>query len=241
MIADACDSAQAPTRPTTEALNACQPIDAMGRRSEHGPHFKLTGTLALSSADLPRLTSERLELRPLEGGDVDALFGMFSDPEITRFWSSAAMTCREDAVALIDEIDDYCRRGELMEWALVRRDLSGLIGTCSLANLDLTNRRGEIGFALARQAWGQGFMAEILPVLVDHAFGTLHLHRLEADVDPRNNGSIRLLEGLGFQLEGRLRERWQVTGEVQDSLFYGLLDREWWAHGQQTEDPDQSA
>lgn len=192
----------------------------------------------MSAAELPRLTSPRLELRPFVAADADALFAMFADPEITRFWSSAAMTCREDAVALIDEIDDYCRRGELMEWALVRRDQSGLIGTCSLGNLDLANRRGEIGFALARPAWGQGFMAEILPVLVSHAFDTLHLHRLEADVDPRNTGSIRLLEGLGFQLEGRLRERWQVTGEVQDALFYGLLDREWWARGQPTAEAD---
>jgi len=194
-----------------------------------------------SAAELPRLTSARLALRPFEAGDAEALFAMFSDPEITRFWSSAAMTHREDAVALIEEIDDYWHRGELMEWALVRRDQSGLIGTCSLGNLDLTNRRGEIGFALARPAWGHGFMTEMLPVLVQHAFDTLHLHRLEADVDPRNTGSIRLLEGLGFQLEGRLRERWQVTGEVQDSLFYGLLDREWWARGQQTAEPHRSA
>lgn len=189
------------------------------------------GCLALSPDELPHLTSARLELRPFTATDADALYAMFSDPEITRFWSSAAMTCREDAVALIEEIEDYCRRGELMEWALVKRDQPGLIGTCSLGNLDLANRRAEIGFALARPAWGHGFMAEMLPVLVDYAFDTLGLHRLEADVDPRNAGSIRLLEGLGFQVEGRLRERWQVTGEVQDSLFYGLLDREWWSRG----------
>lgn len=191
----------------------------------------------MSSPELPRLTSPRLQLRPFDADDADALFAMFSDPEITRFWSSTAMTHRDEAIALIDEIDDYCRRGELMEWALVRRDQPDLIGTCSLSNLDLANCRGEIGFALARPAWGNGFMTEVLPVLVNHAFGTLHLHRLEADVDPRNASSIRLLEGLGFQLEGRLRERWQVTGEVQDSLFYGLLDREWSAHGQRTAEP----
>ncbi|MCC5885024.1 MAG: GNAT family N-acetyltransferase [Gammaproteobacteria bacterium] len=199
------------------------------------------GSLALSPNELPRLTSARLELRPFEAGDVDALYAMFSDPEITRFWSSAAMTCREDAVALIEEIEDYCRRGELMEWALVRRDQAGLIGTCSLGNLDRVNRRAEIGFALARPAWGHGFMAEMLPVLVDYAFDTLDLHRLEADVDPRNSGSIRLLRGLGFQLEGRLRERWQVTGEVQDALFYGLLAREWRARADATAGEGQSA
>lgn len=195
----------------------------------------------MSPADLPRLTSARLELRPIDSGDADALYAMFSDPEITRFWSSAAMTSQDDAVALIAEIHDYCGRGELMEWALTRRDQPGLIGTCSLGNLDRVNRRGEIGFALARPAWGHGYMVEILPVLVDYAFDSLQLHRLEADVDPRNAGSIRLIEGLGFQLEGRLRERWQVTGEVQDALFYGLLAREWRAHGGTQAEPGRSA
>lgn len=173
------------------------------------------------------LTSERLQLRPLRETDADDLFAIFSDPEITRFWSSPCMTRREDAQALIEDIAESIERGELLEWGLERRTVPGLIGTCSIVNLDRANRRGEIGFALARSTWGHGYMAEILPVLVDHAFGALGLHRLEADVDPRNAASIRLLERLGFRLEGRMRERWQVTGEVQDSLIYGLLAREW--------------
>jgi RimJ/RimL family protein N-acetyltransferase len=55
----------------------------------------------------------------------------------------------------------------------------------------------------------------------------MQLRRLEADVDPRNAGSIRTLERLGFQREGFLRERWHVNGEIQDAIFYGLLRREW--------------
>lgn len=176
---------------------------------------------------LPELNSARLRLRALDATDVDALFAIFSDPEITRYWSSAAMTSKADAEALLAEIADLEARGELMEWGLERRDGAALIGTCSLTNIDLDNRRGEIGFALGRSAWGHGYMKEILPVLVEYAFATLGLHRLEADVDPRNTSSLRLLEGLGFQVEGHLRERWQATGEIQDSLFLGLLAREW--------------
>ncbi len=195
----------------------------------------LSRNLPLPTDPLPTLLSPRLALRPLGRDDVDTLYDIFSDPEITRFWSSPAMTSRADAEALLAEIDDYFERGELMEWGLEQRDGHLLIGTCSLWNIDRDNRRGEIGFALARPAWGQGYMQEILPVLVEYAITTLGLHRLEADVDPRNTGSIRLLEGLGFQLEGRLRERWQVTGEVQDSLFFGLLAPEWLASERRAE------
>jgi RimJ/RimL family protein N-acetyltransferase len=66
-----------------------------------------------------------------------------------------------------------------------------------------------------------------LTILLDYAFRALGLRRLEADVDPRNSGSMRVLERLGFRHEGLLRERWKVNGELQDSVLLGLLEREW--------------
>jgi len=64
-------------------------------------------------------------------------------------------------------------------------------------------------------------MAEAQSALIGFAFGTLNLHRLEADVEPRNLRSIGLLEGAGFRREGFLRERYHLNGEIQDALFYG--------------------
>jgi RimJ/RimL family protein N-acetyltransferase len=69
-------------------------------------------------------------------------------------------------------------------------------------------------------------MYEAASALVEHAFGTLELRRIEADIDPRNVASARLLERLGFVREGLLRERWMVGDEVSDSALYGLLDRD---------------
>jgi RimJ/RimL family protein N-acetyltransferase len=63
--------------------------------------------------------------------------------------------------------------------------------------------------------------------LLDHAFGALCLHRIEADVDPRNTPSLRTLERLGFVREGYLRQRWAVGGERQDSVLLGLLASDW--------------
>ena len=92
----------------------------------------------------------------------------------------------------------------------------------------LTNpSSGKMGYAMARAHWGNGYMGEVLPAMVSHAFGAFGLHRLEADVDPRNAASVRALERIGFRLEGHLRERYHVNGEAQDALLYGLLRREW--------------
>jgi len=194
-------------------------------RQEAEP-LKPPSSLAMLPA-IPVITATRLLLRPLADADVPALFEQFSDPEITRFWSSPPLVTIADAQTLLDEINDEFQRGELLEWGLERLDTPGVIGTCALSHLDLGNRRGEIGFSLRRNAWGNGYMSEMLPVLVDYAFTDLGLHRLEADVDPRNAASIRLLEGLGFRQEGHLRERWRITGDVQDSLIFGLLEPEW--------------
>ena len=70
-------------------------------------------------------------------------------------------------------------------------------------------------------------MHEALSAVVEHAFGALALHRLEADVDPRNAASLRTLERLGFRQEGLLRERWIVADEVSDTAFFGLLASDW--------------
>jgi RimJ/RimL family protein N-acetyltransferase len=66
-------------------------------------------------------------------------------------------------------------------------------------------------------------MPDALTALLDHAFGDLGLHRIEADVDPRNEASLRLLEKLGFRREGYLRERYLKDDEIQDTVLLGLL------------------
>ena len=68
---------------------------------------------------------------------------------------------------------------------------------------------------------------EAVELLLGFAFERLGLHRLEADADPQNVGSLRVLERQGFRREGYLRERWHTLGQVQDAVFLGLLRREW--------------
>jgi RimJ/RimL family protein N-acetyltransferase len=176
---------------------------------------------------LPDLAGERVVLRWLTERDVPALHGVFSDPEVTRFWSWPAFEDRAQAAALLQEIHDCFRERSLFQWGIARRTDDLVIGTCTLARLDERHRRAELGFALARGHWGHGFAAEALPLVVGFAFETLELHRLEADADPRNERSLRALERLGFRREGHLRERYHQCGELQDALLYGLLRSEW--------------
>ncbi len=175
------------------------------------------------------LTGDRVALRFVREEDVAPTFAMLSNPEVTRFWAEPPMTARAQAAAAIADARAGYASGESLELAVERRTDGAFLGRCTLFHLHEASRRAEIGYVLDRPHWGAGYMHEALCLLLDHAFGTMRLHRVEADIDPRNAGSERTLTRLGFQYEGRLRERWIVAGEISDTAMYGLLDREWQA------------
>jgi [ribosomal protein S5]-alanine N-acetyltransferase len=178
-----------------------------------------------------RLHTRRLELRPLQPGDEHDLLRIFGDPEFMRYWSTGPWQDLDRARRVIERDLRELAAGEHLRLGIVARDSGRLIGTCSMLNIVPSCRRAEIGYGIARDQWRQGYMHEAVSALIDQAFGAFELHRLEADVDPRNVASARSLEKLGFRREGLLRERWIVDGEVSDSALYGLLAHEWRAAG----------
>lgn len=175
------------------------------------------------------LTTERLLLRPLRADDADALFRMHADPLTMRYMSTPPWPSLAQAEELIAKDLAALPAGQHLRLGLTERGAGALVGTCSLFAFNEPCRRAEIGYALARPAWGAGLMNEALRAVLAFAFGELHLNRIEADIDPRNGASAKSLERLGFMREGLLRERWIVDGEVSDTALYGLLLRDWLA------------
>ncbi len=181
----------------------------------------------IDSEILPTIGGERICLRWLNDDDVNAIFSIFSDPQVMKYWSSLPLEDTNAAQDLLADIRDGFEKQTLFQWGISRYIDDAVIGTCTLYHLDTKNRRAEIGYALGSSYWSNGYMQEALTLLLNYCFHNLSLHRLEADIDPKNTSSIKLVEGLGFQKEGYLRERWLVGGGVQDSLLYGLLKKDW--------------
>jgi [ribosomal protein S5]-alanine N-acetyltransferase len=185
--------------------------------------------MPMPSFDRLTLRTARLVLRPLRADDAPALYAIYSDPRVMRYWSGTPWPDATKAHEMIAKDATAMRDGEHVRLALTRVDDGALIGTCTLFALNAQCRRAEVGYALAHAAWGRGYMHEALGALLGHGFGELALNRVEADVDPRNAASAKTLERLGFRQEGYLRERWIVADEVSDSSLYGLLRRDWLA------------
>lgn len=175
----------------------------------------------------PILRTARLALRPFETGDAADLLNVFADPEVVRYWSTGTWTDIAQAEAMIAEAHQAYREGGLYRYAIALGDTNRLIGICNLRGYFEQNRRCELGYALGSGYWGQGYAGEALEALLEHAFHALDMNRIEADIDPRNDASARLLEKLGFRQEGYMPERWIVHGEKADTAFYGLLRRYW--------------
>lgn len=175
----------------------------------------------------PRLCGPRVQLRAQTAADIPALFALHADAQVMRYWSCPPFATIEQARQLFEKNDRGARAGEFLPWAIALTAAADrLVGTCSLFAIDTTHRRAMIGYALLPSLWGHGYAHEALRLALDHAFGALALNRVEADVDPGNSGSLRLLERNGFAREGLLRERWRVGSGVQDSAIYGLLARD---------------
>lgn len=179
------------------------------------------------SSQLPQIVAERVRLRTIVESDLNQISEIFSDPKVMRYWSTPPLASIDEVRALMKEIETGNEEGSIMKWGVALKSTDTVIGTVTLFNLDITQGRAEVGYAQAQAYWGHGYIHEALQALLTYAFEEVKLRRIEADVDPRNSASIKTLERLGFQREGFLRERWNVSGELQDAFFYGLLEREW--------------
>lgn len=173
--------------------------------------------------DTPVFETKRLRLRPITADDATALHPVLSDAQAMRYWSRAPTNSVAETRAYIDP----ARPAHGWRWwAITLKPFDFAIGWVSVGE----RRQGgvaEIGYILAREHWGRGIAREAVRVVIDHLFDVEEHRRVFADTDPENAGSCRLLEQLGFTLEGRLRGEWETHIGVRDSLIWGLLREEW--------------
>lgn len=175
------------------------------------------------SDGLPTLDGDRVRLRQPTEADVPDLFAIFGDAETLRYWSHGPLADLAAARVYYDGIVSGLATRALFQWAITEPDDDRLVGTVTLVDWDRANRRCEIGFILHPSHWGRGLASDAVRTVIRWARGVMELHRVEADVEPPNDASLRLLERLGFQREGHFRERWWTRSQWTDSVMLGLL------------------
>ncbi len=173
------------------------------------------------------LSTPRLLVRPVVQSDLNDLLEINGDPEVTRFLPYATWQSLDDGAAWLARMNDLAASGSGQQLVVVHVDLDTIIGTVLLFKFDEQSARLELGYALGRKYWRQGFMREALLSVCGHAYAGMAIRRIEAEVDPENVASNLLLLNIGFRLEGTLRKRWVTRGIAHDTNFYGHLAEDW--------------
>jgi len=182
--------------------------------------------MASMSLLTPTLHTARLRLRPFNDADADALFALHSSAYVLRYWDAPPWSERVRAEKFITACRQMAEEGTGTRLAVARVSDGAFIGWCSLTRWNPNYRSASMGYCLDDAAWGHGYATEAARALLQWAFDTLDLNRVQAETDTRNAASARVLEKLGFVREGTLREDCVVNGEVSDSWVFGLIRRE---------------
>ncbi len=173
------------------------------------------------------IESDRLLIRLVEETDLTHLLVINGDDEVTRYLPYATWQSPADGAAWFKRIEALHATGNGLQFVVLEKSAGNIVATCLLFRYDEQSARAELGYVLGREYWGRGVMHEALTSLITYAFDAYALRRLEAEVNPDNGSSNRLLQKLGFTQEGLLRKRWFGKGSAHDTNIYGLLRDEW--------------
>lgn len=170
----------------------------------------------------PVLESGPLLLRQIKPRDQIAVFQGLSEPKVIRYYGVEYHSL-VDTKAQMEWYEENLHQGSGIWWAITRKEVGDLIGTCGLYNLQPQHRKAELGYWLMPHYWGQGFMQASLQAVLAYGQQQLNLHRIEAFVETKNVASGKLLRKLGFEQEGVLRDAEIKQGRFISLEVYALL------------------
>jgi RimJ/RimL family protein N-acetyltransferase len=175
---------------------------------------------------LPVLRGARVVLRELRASDAPSLFAMLSADEVARFISPPPTS-----VQGFEQFIAWTLRqrsaGTYACFAVTVRGYDTAIGIFQLKQIDAEFRTAEWCFAIGSPFWGTGLFREGADLMLDFAFETVGVYRLEARASVNNGRGNGALRKLGAVKEAILRKSFLRNGEQVDQVLYAILEDEW--------------
>jgi len=181
--------------------------------------------LEVSFTPYPKLETERLVLRAITEDDAPSVFAQRSDPRLMKHLERPRASSIDEAYAVINTMRQNVVENLGITWAMALKEKpSQLIGTIGFWRIDKDHHRAEIGYMMAYDYHGKGLMSEAMGRVLRYAFEDMKVHSVEANVNPKNDESIRLLERHGFVREAYFKENYYYDGKFFDSVILSLLN-----------------
>lgn len=164
------------------------------------------------------LETPRLVLRHQAPADLDDLWALYCDPEITKYIPDAPRTRDEAREELEWHMNGHPRNPDLGLWATIYKESGKFIGRCGLLPWSIDGQQEvEVAYTIARTYWGQGLATEAAEAILQYGFRQLNLPRLVSLIEPENAASQRVAEKIGMRFEKRVDE-----GEYTPFFIYSI-------------------
>lgn len=171
-----------------------------------------------------RIETERLILRRAELSDAQVLFDTcFSLPEVTQFMRYDAHRTVQDSVDIINIWIDSYKDPKSYNWVVALKENDRPIGTLGCVDINDHDQSCEIGFQLAREQWGNGYMTEAVTAVINFLFKEAGFNRIQACHSVNNPASGAVMRRCGMQFEGMAREKYYCAQGYQDSNQYAII------------------
>jgi RimJ/RimL family protein N-acetyltransferase len=172
----------------------------------------------------PRLETDRLVLRGREPADVEGIFRYSSDVDVTQYMAWDRARDLEDVWDFLDGLTAHNYEQEELDYGLALRSApETLIGGVGVYWHPRKHRVMELGYVLAKEHWGQGYVPEAARALIRYAFRTTKVERIYAPIFAENTKSRSAAEKMGLRLEGVLRSAVEFRGRRWDEAVYSIL------------------
>lgn len=163
----------------------------------------------------PNIITERLSLRQLKIEDENEIFVLRSDERVLKYLDIPIAKTIDDARNFIEKINNGIINNEWIYFGITLKNKTKLIGTICIWNISKDGLTADIGYVLHPDFQGRGIMREALIKVINYGFEIMKLKSIDADVDPNNFKSIKLLEKNGF-LYNRISDNGVIYSVVKN-------------------------
>lgn len=181
---------------------------------------------------IPTLETDRLILRELKKSDVKDMYEYSVNPKTSEFLLWDVHKSQEYTKEFIEYVIGKYKSGEYNDWALVYKFNNKMIGTCGFTKIDDENKVAEIGYVINPDYWNLGLATEAAEIVMDFAFDTMKLHRVEAKFMFGNDASLSVMKKLGMKFEGYHRDALFVKGKYRTVGYASILRDEYYQRKQ---------
>ena len=129
---------------------------------------------------IKELNTERLHLRKMNVADSPYLYKIWSDPDVTKFMNIENFTHEDQAIEIIEILDELAQDQKAIRFTIIERQSNKIIGSCGFNSIDFESEKAEIGYEIAKAYWGKGYAPESINALLNYAFQTLELNRIQS-------------------------------------------------------------